>query len=304
MFVVRRERFPMKIQAALAWIWLKRTLKNCNVFFSGILDGYDAFVSTAKQVSDLVKPVEERHLLKFNLTWEFFNKALYENHIWISEPSMRNITGSFTTQVRNVSTVFFLIEKHFRKVCHEIFIFIHQLTKSRKRHSYQALFERYVAFVAEMMRVAELWPETERLIVKWKWVNLNFQEPFEFSKSWRFYRTNLFSDKQTADRGRASKFSPVDSSNVSSSTDILPQSQDKCEGSNEEEIAERTLRMSNSVSHPLSNGTRLNTSTEINGRDNFSSLSPITRGEPSLLPHVWRKKAIFFFRTLLKSSTL
>ncbi|XP_043269998.1 serine-rich adhesin for platelets [Venturia canescens] len=231
MLIVQAQEFVVELKNRIKETLHDHSLTNvAEIFLTRILDGYDAFVSTAKQVSDLVKPVEERHLLKFNLTWEFFNKALYENHIWISEPSMRNVTGSFTTQ----------------------------LTKSRKRHSYQALFERYVAFVAEMMRVAELWPETERLIVKWN-------------------------DKQTADRGRASDISPLDSSNVSSSTDILPRSQDKCEGSNEEEIAEGTLRTPDSVPHSLSNGTSVNVSTETNGKDSFSSLSPITRAAKAIV---------------------
>ncbi|XP_044003434.1 putative uncharacterized protein DDB_G0282133 isoform X2 [Aphidius gifuensis] len=106
------------------------------VFLTRLLNGYDILISTAVHVSKLLKPLEERHLKQFSLTWEFFNKKLYQNYIYFYEPTIRNILPSVVCQLR----------------------------KPRKGKGYQILLERYLGFVDEMMRIAGLWPEKEVLI--------------------------------------------------------------------------------------------------------------------------------------------
>ena len=65
----------------------------------GLLDGYDALISTASQISELVEPLEKEHLCKFNLTWECFNKKLYQNYVY-TDPLVQNNLPPFIGQVR------------------------------------------------------------------------------------------------------------------------------------------------------------------------------------------------------------
>ena len=67
---------------------------------SGMLDGYDALISTALQISELVKPVETEYFQKFNLTWESFNKKLYQDYVY-TDPLIQNKLPPFIGQVNN-----------------------------------------------------------------------------------------------------------------------------------------------------------------------------------------------------------
>ncbi|XP_034947962.1 putative uncharacterized protein DDB_G0282133 isoform X2 [Chelonus insularis] len=107
-------------------------------FLTRLLNGYDVIINTAIQVSELTKLLEEKHLSKFNLTWEFFNKKLYQNYVYLYEPIIRNILPCI----------------------------MRQLQKSCKKNNdgYKLLLRRYLDFVDEMMKTAKLWGETESLI--------------------------------------------------------------------------------------------------------------------------------------------
>ncbi|KAF7995204.1 hypothetical protein HCN44_004676 [Aphidius gifuensis] len=137
MLVIQAQEFVVELKIRIMEPLEDNNLARiAEVFLTRLLNGYDILISTAVRVSKLLKPLEERHLSNFNLTWEFFNKKLYQNYIYFYEPTIRNKLPSVVCQLR----------------------------KPRKGKGYQILLERYLGFVDEMMRIAGLWPEQELLI--------------------------------------------------------------------------------------------------------------------------------------------
>lgn len=106
-----------------------------------MLDGYDALIATALQVSQLIKPVEKEYFQKFNLTWECFNKKLYQDYVY-TDPLIQNRLPPFIGQLRKLLPL--------------------------KSTEYQGLVHRYLAFDDEMTKVGNLWPEAVQLIDKHK----------------------------------------------------------------------------------------------------------------------------------------
>ena len=83
-----------------------------------MLDGYDALISTAIQISELIKPVEKEYFQKFNLTWECFNKTLYQDYVY-TDPLIQNKLPPFISQVNVIRLVFcilFLRKKYLMNV--------------------------------------------------------------------------------------------------------------------------------------------------------------------------------------------
>lgn len=76
--------------AGVKMIWLSRD--------TGLLDDYEALVSTAIQISELVKPLKE-YLFKFNLTWDCFIKKLYQIYVY-NDPLVQNNLPTFIGQVK------------------------------------------------------------------------------------------------------------------------------------------------------------------------------------------------------------
>lgn len=62
---------------------------------AGLLDDYDALISTASQISELVKPLKG-YLCKF--TWDCFIKKLYQIYVY-DESLVQNNLPSFIGQV-------------------------------------------------------------------------------------------------------------------------------------------------------------------------------------------------------------
>jgi len=72
--------------------------KNIWIFHDiGLLDDYDALVSTATQISELVKPLKE--YFKFNLTWDCFVKKLYQIYVY-NDALVQNNVPTFFRQVK------------------------------------------------------------------------------------------------------------------------------------------------------------------------------------------------------------
>ncbi|CAD6208705.1 GSCOCG00003513001-RA-CDS [Cotesia congregata] len=140
MLVIQAQEFVVELK-----IRIMRPLQDDNlariaeVFLTRLLNGYDILIATAAQVTDLIKPLEDNHLSKFTITWEFFNKKLYQNYIYFYEPTIRNILPSLVRQLR----------------------------KPRKGKGYKVLLERYLGFVDEMMQIADLWLDKELNIDKY-----------------------------------------------------------------------------------------------------------------------------------------
>lgn len=69
-----------------------------NFYDIGLLDDYDALVSTANLISELVNPLKE-YLFKFNLTWECFIKKLYQIYVY-NDALVQNNLPTFIGQVK------------------------------------------------------------------------------------------------------------------------------------------------------------------------------------------------------------
>ena len=69
-----------------------------NFYDTGLLDDYDALVSTANLISELVNPLKE-YLFKFNLTWECFIKKLYQIYVY-NDALVQNNLPTFIGQVK------------------------------------------------------------------------------------------------------------------------------------------------------------------------------------------------------------
>lgn len=67
------------------------------VFRTGLIDDYDALISTASKITEFVKPLTD-HLCKFNLSWECFIKKLYQIYVY-DDPLVQNNLPSFVEQV-------------------------------------------------------------------------------------------------------------------------------------------------------------------------------------------------------------
>ena len=65
----------------------------------GLLEGYQKLCDAAQKVSPALTDLEERHLSRFTLTWEVFNKHLYQLVIY-TDPLIQNNLPIFISQVR------------------------------------------------------------------------------------------------------------------------------------------------------------------------------------------------------------
>lgn len=66
-----------------------------------LLDGYDALLSTALHISDLLEPLQKELLNKVDLTWEQINKRLYQNYVY-SDHLIQNNLPPFIGQVKPI----------------------------------------------------------------------------------------------------------------------------------------------------------------------------------------------------------
>ena len=80
----------------------KHTLLNSNnydIYLSAdLLQGYQKLCDAAQKVSPALLDLEEKHLGRFALTWEDFNKHLYQSVIY-TDPLIQNNLPIFISQV-------------------------------------------------------------------------------------------------------------------------------------------------------------------------------------------------------------
>ncbi|XP_034179837.2 uncharacterized protein LOC117604147 isoform X6 [Osmia lignaria lignaria] len=121
--------------------FLKQSIRFCRltvpfiyyIFRTGLIDDYDALISTASKITEFVKPLTD-HLCKFNLSWECFIKKLYQIYVY-DDPLVQNNLPSFVEQLRKLVPL--------------------------KGLEYRGLVLRYLPFYDEMALIADLWLETE-----------------------------------------------------------------------------------------------------------------------------------------------
>ena len=69
------------------------------LLFPDLLDSYDKLCTAAQHLSPALIDLEIKHLNKFQLTWEVFNKHLYQSIIY-ADPMIQNNLPIFISQVR------------------------------------------------------------------------------------------------------------------------------------------------------------------------------------------------------------
>ncbi|XP_053976246.1 uncharacterized protein LOC128875001 isoform X1 [Hylaeus volcanicus] len=132
--VSQAQEFVVEVKVRLLALLHDRSVNNlAEIFLTGLLDDYDALISTASQISELVKPLKD-HLCKFNLSWDCFIKKLYQIYVY-DDPLVQNNLPPFIGQLRKLLPL--------------------------KGSEYQGLVHRYLSFDDEMTVIGDLWPETE-----------------------------------------------------------------------------------------------------------------------------------------------
>ena len=72
---------------------------NYDIYLSAdLLEGYQKLCDAAQKVSPALLDLEEKHLGRFALTWEDFNKHLYQSVIY-TDPLIQNNLPIFISQV-------------------------------------------------------------------------------------------------------------------------------------------------------------------------------------------------------------
>ncbi|XP_018340094.1 PREDICTED: uncharacterized protein LOC108747233 isoform X4 [Trachymyrmex septentrionalis] len=130
--VSQAQEFVIEVKIRLFALLHDRSVNLAEIFLTGLLNDYDALVSTAIIISELVKPLKK--CLNFNLTWDCFIKKLYQIYVY-NDALVQNNLPTFIGQLRKLLPL--------------------------KGSKYQALVHRYLSFDDEMTRIGNLWPETE-----------------------------------------------------------------------------------------------------------------------------------------------
>ncbi|XP_043790535.1 uncharacterized protein LOC122713817 isoform X3 [Apis laboriosa] len=121
------------------------------VFLTGLLDDYDALITTAVKISKFVKLLKDhlgKFYYKFPLPWTAFIKKLYQIYIY-DDPFIQDNLPPFIGQVLQLRKLLPL-----------------------KGSEYQRLVHRYLWFDKEMTVIRDLWAETESWMDKYN----EFQE--------------------------------------------------------------------------------------------------------------------------------
>ncbi|EGI63275.1 Uncharacterized protein C4orf8 [Acromyrmex echinatior] len=130
--VSQAQEFVIEVKIRLFALLHDRSVNLAEIFLTGLLNDYDALVSTAIIISELVKPLKK--CLNFNLTWDCFIKKLYQIYVY-NDALVQNNLPTFIGQLRKLLPL--------------------------KGSKYQTLVHRYLSFDDEMTRIGNLWPETE-----------------------------------------------------------------------------------------------------------------------------------------------
>ncbi|XP_012523732.2 uncharacterized protein LOC105829433 isoform X6 [Monomorium pharaonis] len=136
--VSQAQEFVIEVKIRLFALLHDHSVNLAEIFLTGLLNDYDALVSTAILISELVKPLKK--CLNFNLTWDCFIKKLYQIYVY-NDALVQNNLPTFIGQLRKLLPL--------------------------KGSKYQALVHRYLSFDDEMTRIGNLWPETESWMDKY-----------------------------------------------------------------------------------------------------------------------------------------
>ncbi|KAK9306519.1 hypothetical protein QLX08_002885 [Tetragonisca angustula] len=138
------QEFVVEVKVRLLALLHDLSVNNlAEIFLIGLLDDYDALITTAVKISEFVKLLKD-HLGKFNyefpLPWAAFIKKLYQIYIY-DDPFIQNNLPPFIGQLRKLLPL--------------------------KGSEYQRLVHRYLWFDKEMTVIRDLWVETESWMDKY-----------------------------------------------------------------------------------------------------------------------------------------
>lgn len=68
------------------------------MIFVGLLDSYRKLMAAAEHLNEVLKPLEEHHLSKFNLSWRMMNQYLYHRRLY-ADRTIYHLVTSFIEQV-------------------------------------------------------------------------------------------------------------------------------------------------------------------------------------------------------------
>lgn len=66
--------------------------------FLGLLDSYRRLMAATDHLKDVIKPIEEFHLSKFNLSWRMMNQYLYHSRLY-ADRTIYHLVTTFIEQV-------------------------------------------------------------------------------------------------------------------------------------------------------------------------------------------------------------
>lgn len=67
-------------------------------FYLGLLDSYRRLMAATDHLKDVIKPIEEYHLSKFNLSWRMMNQYLYHSRLY-ADRTIYHLVTTFIEQV-------------------------------------------------------------------------------------------------------------------------------------------------------------------------------------------------------------
>ncbi|XP_058803780.1 mucin-4 [Phymastichus coffea] len=170
--VGQAQEFVIGVKVQLLTLLYDRSIDNlAEVFLTKLLDGYDALLSTAVHITDLLEPLQKELLNKVDLSWEQINKRLYQNYVY-SDPLIQNNLPPFIGQLR----------KHL----------------SIKSSEYHDLVHRYLGFDDEITKIGPLSPEIERLIDKYNAEQVTGSVMKKVREDFERFKTRLKHDESSS----------------------------------------------------------------------------------------------------------
>ncbi|XP_016916773.1 uncharacterized protein LOC108000733 isoform X2 [Apis cerana] len=138
------QEFVIEVKVHLLALLHDLSINNlAEVFLTGLLDDYDALITTAVKISKFVKLLKDhlgKFYYKFPLPWTAFIKKLYQIYIY-DDPFIQDNLPPFIGQLRKLLPL--------------------------KGSEYQRLVHRYLWFDKEMTVIRDLWAETESWMDKY-----------------------------------------------------------------------------------------------------------------------------------------
>lgn len=96
--------------------------------FLGLLDSYRRLMAATDHLKDVIKPIEEYHLSKFNLSWRMMNQYLYHSRLYADR------------------TIYHLVTTFIEQVCfkiYDLFYFVKMVFFFHRFYQYQYYLSHY-----------------------------------------------------------------------------------------------------------------------------------------------------------------